>query len=54
MEVKIRALYDEDKARYNYWRVTATLCRSMAEPINRKCAQRLRQKMERRALKAAP
>ena len=50
MEVKIRAIYDEHKGRYGYRRITATLCRSMAEPVNHKCVQRLMQKMGLRAL----
>ena len=50
MEVKIRAIYDEHKGCYGYRRITATLCRSMAEPVNYKCVQRLMQKMGLRAL----
>ena len=50
MEVKIRAVYDGHKGRYGYRRITAALCRSMAEPVNHKCVQRLMQKMGLRAL----
>ena len=50
MEVKIRTIYDEHKGRYGYRRITAALCRSMAEPVNHKCVQRLMQKMGLRAL----
>ena len=50
MEVNIRAVYDEHKGRYGYRRITAALCRSMAEPVNHKCVQRLMQKMGLRAL----
>jgi putative transposase len=50
MEVKIRAVYEEHKGRYGYRRITATLCRSMEEPVNHKCVQRLMQKMGLRAL----
>ena len=50
MVAKIRAVYDEHKGRYGYRRITATLCRSMAEPVNHKCVQRLMQKMGLRAL----
>ena len=49
MEVKIRAIYNEHKGRYGYRRITATLCNSMAKPVNHKCVQRLRQKMGLRA-----
>ena len=50
MELKIRTVYDEHKGRYGYRRITAELCRSMAEPVNHKCVQRLMQKMGLRAL----
>ena len=50
MEVKIRAIYNEHKSRYGYRRITATLCNSMAKPVNHKCVQRLMQKMGLRAL----
>ena len=50
MEARIRAVYDKHKGRYGYRRITATLCRSMAEPVNHKCVQRLMQKMGLRAL----
>ncbi len=50
MEVKIRTVYDKHKGRYGYRRITAALCKSMAEPVNHKCVQRLMQKMGLRAL----
>ena len=50
MDARIRAVYDKHKGRYGYRRITATLCRSMAEPVNHKCVQRLMQKMGLRAL----
>jgi putative transposase len=50
MEPRIRAVYDEHKGRYGYRRITATLCNSMAKPVNHKCVQRLMQKMGLRAL----
>ena len=50
MEVKIRAIYDEHKGRCGYRRITATLCRSVAQAVNHKCVQRLMQKMGLRAL----
>lgn len=50
MEVEIRTIYDEHKGRYGYRRITAALCRSLAEPVNHKCVQRLMQKMGLRAL----
>ena len=50
MKVKIRTIYDEHKGRCGYRRITAALCRSMAEPVNHKCVQRLMQKMGLRAL----
>lgn len=50
MELRIRAVYDEHKGRYGYRRITAALCRSMAEPVNHKCVQRLMHKMGLRAL----
>ena len=50
MEVKIRAIYNEHKGRYGYRRITATLCNSMAKPVNHECVQRLMQKMGLRAL----
>ena len=49
-EDRIRAVYDEHKGRYGYRRITAALCRLMAEPVNHKCVQRLMQKMGLRAL----
>lgn len=48
--IKIRTIYDEHKGRYGYRRITAALCRSLAEPVNHKCVQRLMQKMGLRAL----
>lgn len=50
MEASIRAVYDEHKGRYGYRRITAALCKSMAEPVNHKYVQRLMQKMGLRAL----
>ena len=50
MEVRIRGVYDEHKGRYGYRRITAALCRLMAEPVNHKCVQCLMQKMGLRAL----
>jgi len=50
MEGRIRAVYDKHKGRYGYRRITATLAKSMAEPVNHKCVQRLMQKMGLRAL----
>ena len=49
-EDRIRAVYDEHKGRYGYRRITAALCRLMAEPVSHKCVQRLMQKMGLRAL----
>lgn len=53
METRIRAVYDEHKGRYEYRRITAALCNSMAEPVNNKCVQRLMKKMGLRALSRA-
>ena len=50
MEAKISAVYDKHKGRYGYRRITATLAKSMAEPVNHKCVQRLMQEMGLRAL----
>ncbi|BEU98742.1 hypothetical protein ACDW_44480 (plasmid) [Acidovorax sp. DW039] len=50
MESRIRAVYDERKGRYGYWRITAALCNSMAQPVNHKCVQSLMQRMGLRAL----
>ena len=50
MQAKIRAVYDKHKGRYGYRRITATLAKSMAEPVNHKCVQRLMRKMGLRAL----
>jgi transposase InsO family protein len=50
MQGRIRAVYDKHKGRYGYRRITATLSKSMAEPVNHKCVQRLMQKMGLRAL----
>ena len=50
MQCRIRAVYDKHKGRYGYRRTTATLSKSMAEPVNHKCVQRLMQKMGLRAL----
>ena len=50
LEVKIRAVYDENKGRYGYRRITAALCSSSGEFVNHKCVQRLMQKMGLRAL----
>lgn len=50
MQCRIRAVYDKHKGRYGYRRITATLTKSMAEPVNHKCVQRLMQQMELRAL----
>ena len=50
MQTKIRAVYEEHKGRYGYRRITAALCKSMAEAVNHKCVQRLMQEMGLRAL----
>ena len=50
MEGRIRAVYDEQKGRYGYRRITAVLCRSIAEPVNHKFVQLLMKKMGLRAL----
>ena len=50
MQCRIRAVYDKHKGRYGYRRITATLSKSMAEPVNHKCVQRLMQQMGLRAL----
>ena len=50
MQGRIRAVYDKHKGCYGYRRITATLSKSMAEPVNHKCVQRLMQKMGLRAL----
>ena len=50
MQGRIRAVYDKRKGRYGYRRIMATLAKSMAEPVNHKCVQRLMQKMGLRAL----
>ncbi|MDP3172615.1 MAG: IS3 family transposase [Polaromonas sp.] len=50
MQGRIRAVYDKHKGRYGYRRITATLAKSMTEPVNHKCVQRLMQKMGLRAL----
>ena len=50
MQGRIRAVYDKHKGRYGYRRITATLAKSMAEPVNHKCVQRLMRKMGLRAL----
>jgi len=50
MEARIRAVYAKHKGRYGYRRIAAALRRSMAEPVNYKCVQRLMQKMGLRAL----
>ena len=50
MRGKIRAVYDKHKGRCGYRRITATLSKSMAEPLNHKCVQRLIRKMGLRAL----
>jgi putative transposase len=49
MERRIRTVYDDHKGRYGYRRITAALCRAMAEPVNHKCVQGLMQKMRLRA-----
>ncbi|MBT9465532.1 IS3 family transposase [Hydrogenophaga sp.] len=36
MELKIRAVYDEHEGRCGYRRITAALCRSIAEPVRRR------------------
>ncbi len=50
MKASIRGVYDKHKGRYGYRRITATLRKSMAQPVNHKCVQRLMQKMGLRAL----
>ena len=50
MQGRIRSVYDKHKGSYGYRRITATLNKSMAEPINHKSVQRLMQKMGLRAL----
>ena len=50
MQGRIRGVYDKHKGCYGYRRITATLNKSMAQPINHKCVQRLMQKMGLRAL----
>ena len=50
MQCRIRAVYDNYKGRYGYRRITATLSKSMAEPVNHKCVQRLMQQTGLRAL----
>ena len=50
MQDGIRVVYDSHKGRYGYRRITATLSKSMAEPVNHKCVQRLMHKMGLRAL----
>ena len=50
MQASIRGVYDKHKGRYGYRRITATLSKSMAQPVNHKCVQRLMQKMGLRAL----
>ena len=50
MQGRIRAVYNKYKGRYGYRRITATLSKSMAEPVNHKCVQRLMQQMGLRAL----
>jgi len=50
MQGRIRAVYDMHKGRYGYRRITATLSKSMAEPVNHKCVQRLMRKMGLRSL----
>lgn len=50
MQGRIRAVYDKHKGCYGYRRITATLSKSTAKPVNHKCVQRLMQKMGLRAL----
>ena len=49
MQCRISAVYDKHKGRYGYRRITATLSKSMAEPVNHKCVQRLMQQIGLRA-----
>jgi transposase InsO family protein len=49
-KARIRTVFDGDKGRYGYRRITAALCNSMTQPVNHKCMQRLMQKMGLRAL----
>jgi putative transposase len=49
-EVNIRTVCDQHKGRYGYRRITVALCRSLAEPVNHKCVQRLMMKVGLRAL----
>ncbi|MFI8619293.1 transposase [Acidovorax sp. NPDC077693] len=41
MAATIRTVYDEQRGRYGYRRITAALCNSMAETVNQECVQRL-------------
>ena len=50
MQASIRDVYDRHKGRYGYRRITATLSKSMAQPVNHKCVQRLMKKMGLRTL----
>lgn len=45
MKAQIYAICTEHKERYDYTRIAAALCGSMAQPVNRKRAQRLMQYM---------
>ena len=50
IEPGIRAIYEDQKGRYGYRRITEALCKSMTEPVNHKCVQWLIQKMGLRAV----
>ena len=50
MKAQICAVYNAHKGRYGYRRIAATLCNSMAQPVNYKCVQRLMQQMGLRSL----
>jgi len=41
MKARICAIYTEHKGRYGYRRIAASLCNSMAQPVNHKRVQRL-------------
>ena len=50
MKTQICAVYNEHKGRYGYRRIAMALCKSMAQPVNHKCVQRLMQQMGLRSL----
>ena len=50
MQASIRAVYDKNKGSCDYRRITVTLSKSMAQPVNHKCVLPLMQKMGLRAL----